>query len=186
MKQGMGERIKARRGQAGWTQEGLATATGLSPRTIQRIESNRASPSPDSLQALAAVFGCDVSAIRRGLSAAELTALQDEFTCPHCGARMTEQTAVPHEYGDTELEIFACGYTRGWKWRPCSSDPRFPNLEDYDLVLQQDGEGMWCCAARGRTRAAQAVWLQIGRGKSEDEAKSQVLESYRDARGPRP
>lgn len=183
MKQGMSERIKARREQAGWTQEGLATASGLSLRTIQRIESNKRSPSLDSLQALAAVFGCDVSAILRGLSAAELTALQDDFTCPHCGARMIEQTAVPHEYGDAELEIFACGYTRGWKWRPCPSDPRFPNFEDYDLFLQQDGEGMWCCSARGRTPAAQAVWLLIGRGRSEEEAKSQVLESYRAARG---
>ena len=46
---------------------------------------------------------------------------------------MTQQTPVPHEYGDAELEIFACGYTRGWKWRPCPNDPRFPKFEDYDL-----------------------------------------------------
>jgi transcriptional regulator with XRE-family HTH domain len=186
MKQSMGERINALREQAGWTQEGLATASGLSLRTIQRIESNKGGPSAESLQALAAVFRCDVNAIRRGLSAAELTALQDDFTCPHCGSRITEQTAVPHEYGDAELEIFACGYTRGWKRRPCPSDPRFPNFDDYDLCLQQDGDGMWCCSARGRTPAAQAVWLQIGRGRSEEEAKSQVLESYRAARSPTP
>ena len=68
MKQGMGERIKARREQAGWTQEGLATASGLSLRTIQRFESNNGSPSPESLQALAAVFGCDVSAIPAAVS----------------------------------------------------------------------------------------------------------------------
>jgi hypothetical protein len=46
---------------------------------------------------------------------------------------------------------------------PARGDPRFPNLDDYDLVLEQDGEGMWCCSARGRTRAAQAAWRQVGR-----------------------
>ncbi len=154
MKQAISERVKALRQLLGRTQEQLASATGLGLRTIQRIES-KGCPSPDSLQALAAVFGCDVSEVQRGLSAADLTALQDDFICPTCGARMIEQTAVPHEYGDTELEIFACGYTRGFKWRPCPSDPRFPNLEDYDLLLQQDEEGMWCVrpgVARGRRR----------------------------------
>lgn len=183
MKQDIGERVKALREQAGWTQDHLGTVSGLSLRTIQRIES-KGRPSADSLQALAAVFGCDVTTVQRGLSAAELTALQDEFTCPYCRARMIEQMAVPHEYGDTELEIFACGYTRGFKWRPCPSDPRFPNFEDYDLLLEQHDQGMWSCYARGRTSAAQAVWLQIGRGKSEDEAKSQVLQAYRAARAP--
>jgi len=181
MKQGIAERVKALRQVAGQTQEQLAAVTGLSLRTIQRIESEEGNPGPDSLQALAAVFGRDVSAIERGLSVAELTALQDQFTCPTCGAHMIEQTAVPHEYGADEIEIFACGCTRGWKWRPCPSDPRFPNFEDYDLHVEQDEEGMWWCSARGRTRAAQAVELQIGRGRSEEEAKSQVLESYRAA-----
>jgi transcriptional regulator with XRE-family HTH domain len=182
MKQSISERVKARREEAGWTQEHLAATSGLSLRTIQRIETTEGRPRPESLQALAAAFSCDVSAILRGLSAAELTALQDDFTCPTCGARMIEQTSVPHEYGDTELEIFACGYMRGWKWRPCPRDPLFPAFEDYALLLQQDTEGMWWCSAQGRTRAAQAVALPIGQGASKQEAKSQVLRSYWTAR----
>ena len=148
--------VKARRQLLGQTQEQLAAASDLSLRTIQRIE--------------------------RGMSVAELTALQDEFTCPSCGAHMTEQTSVPHEYGADEIEIFACGHTRGWKWRPCPSDPSFPNPEDYDLHFEQDEEGIWWCSALGSTRGAQAAGLRLGRGRSKEEAKSQVLDSYRAAR----
>ena len=89
---------------------------------------------------------------------------------------------MPHDYGDTELEIFACGCTRGWKWRPCPMDPLFPTFEDYELLLQQDAKGMWWCSALGRRRAAQTVKLPIGRGTSRQEAKSRVLQNYRAAR----
>jgi transcriptional regulator with XRE-family HTH domain len=95
MKQSIGERVKALRESAGWTQEHLAAASDVSLRTIQRIESDKSDPSPESVQALATAFRCDVSTIRRGLSATELTALQESFLCPTCGARMIEQTTVP-------------------------------------------------------------------------------------------
>ena len=44
--------------QRGWTQEELATVSGLSVRTIQRIERGAAASS-ESLKALAAAFGID-------------------------------------------------------------------------------------------------------------------------------
>jgi transcriptional regulator with XRE-family HTH domain len=179
MKQRVGEHVQALRGQKGWTQDHLAAVTGLSSRTIQRLESGRGGQSLQSLQAFAAVFGCDVSRLQRGLSASELTSLQDDFLCPSCGARMIEQTSVPHAYGDSELEVFACGFTRGWTWRPCPRDPRFPAFDDYELILRRDDQdSAWWCHAVGRTAASRAVPLQVGRGKSEEEAKSQVLQSY--------
>ncbi|NVJ71152.1 MAG: helix-turn-helix domain-containing protein [Alphaproteobacteria bacterium] len=54
--------IKERRIQRGWSQEHLAQVTGLSARTIQRIEAGR-KPGLDSLQALAAVFETDTATL---------------------------------------------------------------------------------------------------------------------------
>ncbi|WP_320198232.1 helix-turn-helix domain-containing protein [Agrobacterium sp. rho-13.3] len=53
-------RIQKLRLQRGWSQEQLATISGLSTRTIQRIERGQA-PSLETLQTLAAIFEIDVS-----------------------------------------------------------------------------------------------------------------------------
>lgn len=49
-----------RRQGLGWTQEHLAQTSGISVRTIQRLE-NGAAAGADSLQALAAALGCEVA-----------------------------------------------------------------------------------------------------------------------------
>ena len=51
--------------QQGWSQERLATLTGLSVRTIQRIEQGQ-QPGLESLKALAAVFELDVTQLLGG------------------------------------------------------------------------------------------------------------------------
>jgi transcriptional regulator with XRE-family HTH domain len=58
-----GARVKLERQQRAWTQEHLAGATGVSLRTIQRIETT-GTASYDSLHALAAVFSLSVSDLR--------------------------------------------------------------------------------------------------------------------------
>jgi transcriptional regulator with XRE-family HTH domain len=58
-----GARVKLERQQRAWTQEHLAGATGVSLRTIQRIETTGIA-SYDSLNALAAVFSLSVSDLR--------------------------------------------------------------------------------------------------------------------------
>ncbi|MEI8633296.1 helix-turn-helix domain-containing protein [Vibrio sp. PP-XX7] len=55
--------IKALRLQRGWSQEQLAELTGLSVRTIQRVEKGQ-SPSLESLRAFAAVFDMSVEDIQ--------------------------------------------------------------------------------------------------------------------------
>lgn len=182
MKPSIGERLKALREQAGWTQEHLARVSDISLRTIQRIESGEGGPSLQSLQALAAVFACDVSTIQCGLSLQELKSLGDELLCPTCGSRLIERMPVPHEHGDDELEVFECGVRRGWTLRPCPSDPRFPKFEEYELVVRKDGDGTWWCHAVGRTPGARAVPLEAGRSKSEEEAKLIVSQSYQAVR----
>jgi transcriptional regulator with XRE-family HTH domain len=55
--------VQKLRVQRGWSQEQLAELTGLSARTIQRIERGR-NASAESLKAIAAVFGVDLSVLR--------------------------------------------------------------------------------------------------------------------------
>ncbi|MCO7189593.1 MULTISPECIES: helix-turn-helix domain-containing protein [unclassified Pseudoalteromonas] len=55
--------IRKLRLQRGWSQEQLATLSGLSIRTIQRIERGQ-SPSLESLKSLAAVFETDVADLK--------------------------------------------------------------------------------------------------------------------------
>ncbi|HTR84412.1 MAG TPA: 2TM domain-containing protein [Reyranella sp.] len=55
--------IQKLRVQRGWSQEQLATVSGLSTRTIQRIERGQ-NPSAESLKALAAVFEVEFSALK--------------------------------------------------------------------------------------------------------------------------
>jgi transcriptional regulator with XRE-family HTH domain len=55
--------VQKLRVQRGWSQEQLAELTGLSTRTIQRIERGQKA-SVESLKAIAAVFEVDLSALR--------------------------------------------------------------------------------------------------------------------------
>lgn len=55
--------IQKLRLQHGWSQEQLAVLSGLSPRTIQRIERGQ-TPSPESLKALASVFEIEFSSLK--------------------------------------------------------------------------------------------------------------------------
>ena len=56
----------------GWSQEQLATLSGVSARTIQRIEAG-GTPSTESLKAIAAVFAVDWSDLKE-------TAMHNSFT----------------------------------------------------------------------------------------------------------
>jgi transcriptional regulator with XRE-family HTH domain len=57
------KRIRAEREQRAWSQEHLASAAGVSLRTVQRVEGTGLA-SYDTAQAVAAVFGIDVAELR--------------------------------------------------------------------------------------------------------------------------
>lgn len=65
--------IQKMRLKRGWSQQQLADASGLSARTIQRIEAGHA-PSVESLKSIAAVFEVDFSTLTKE------TAMNDELT----------------------------------------------------------------------------------------------------------
>ncbi|OOE61763.1 helix-turn-helix domain-containing protein, partial [Salinivibrio sp. IB282] len=56
--------VKALRVQKGWSQDQLAQFSGLSVRTIQRIERGH-KPGLESLKSLAAVFDIDISDLQK-------------------------------------------------------------------------------------------------------------------------
>ena len=56
-------KIRAERERRAWSQEQLAETTGLSHRTIQRVEST-GSASYETAKAIAAVFECEVAALK--------------------------------------------------------------------------------------------------------------------------
>jgi transcriptional regulator with XRE-family HTH domain len=69
--------IKKLRLQKGWSQAELAEFSGLSIRTIQRIE-NGENPGLETLKSLAAVFDMDVSEIQKEYTMEESTASKEE------------------------------------------------------------------------------------------------------------
>lgn len=69
--------VKKLRLQRGWSQEHLAKLTGLSTRTIQRIEQGQ-KPSFESLKALSKVLDTEVTTIQKGLAADEKEVVDDK------------------------------------------------------------------------------------------------------------
>ena len=59
----LGDKIKAARTQKGITQKELAEKTGLTERTIQRLENNHSNPSPYSLEKIEKVLNISLSQI---------------------------------------------------------------------------------------------------------------------------
>ena len=156
----------------------MAEAAEVDERTIQRIEQGENSPTADTLQALARAYDMEVTQLLTGFTRESLAAFESEYLCPHCGSKLIERTFVPHEYGDTELEVFECGYTQGWKWQPCPSDPRFPKFEDFDLHFHQERDGRWFCQAIGKTEISRTILLNAGCGKSKEDAEELVRYDY--------
>lgn len=79
--------IQKLRLQHGWSQQQLAELSGLSTRTIQRLE-NGHTPSVESLKALAAVFEVDFNALRGAPSMPTSTSL---INPPHNATYPTQQ-----------------------------------------------------------------------------------------------
>ena len=173
----VGERLRTERQLRGWSIEELAYRTGLSARHLTRIERGQSAPQPESLMALAGALDMDVAKLLTGHAREALVELAEENSCSTCGAKLVERRFVDHEYGDNEFEIFECGSTQGWQWRPCPESDEFPNFDDYELTILED-EGRYVCLPRGRTRAAAAVDLGHGSAATKAEAERQVRWTY--------
>ena len=119
----------------------------------------------------------------------ELLAVREElseYRCPHCGSPLTERMAAPidSEQSDWDLfESYECGYqTKGGSMdRPCPSDPQFPKFDEYELRLYHNPEALyekWQCHALPKTKMARRLSLLPRHGRTEEEARQAVRESY--------
>lgn len=178
MPEAIGARVRMLRQQRGWSQEQLAEHSGVDRRTIQRIEAREHEPSADTVAGLARAFGTELSKLRFGFTSETLAEFEEMYLCPHCNAPLEARTFVDHEQGDIEFEAFRCGHTRGWRYRPCPSDPSFPKWEDYDLSFFEEAGGGWLCVAGGTTDAARVVELASGVGQTREQAERMVRRSY--------
>lgn len=109
-----------------------------------------------------------------------------EYQCPHCGAPLSTRIDAPidpeQKHWDL-VETYECGLQMfaGTIQHPCPSDPKFPSLDDYDLICERtsDQSGReWQCYARPKTDMARKVHLDIGYGRSKDEARRKVEATY--------
>jgi hypothetical protein len=102
----------------------------------------------------------------------------EPFECPTCGAPLTETVRIDHEYGDYNLEMFACGYKSDGS--PCPSDPEFPSFEDYEIKFDSvdDPTWKWRCYALPRTTKAKSLGIHSDLGRTQEDAKKRVFERY--------
>lgn len=115
-----------------------------------------------------------------------LQAELEEFQCPHCGAPLTESQNVPIDPREKDwgtLRSFECGFTEldGYTRRPCPSDPAFPKLHDYDIQCREipsEPHLKWACNAFPKTEMARLVDLGTGYGRTEEEARQEVVKKY--------
>jgi TIR domain len=107
-----------------------------------------------------------------------------EYRCPHCAAPLSTRSSVRlSEDDDGIYEDFQCGYAHidGDVQHPCPSDPKFPKLEDYAFTYQEvqgDPLWKWRCFAAGKTKEARQLSLTPGLGRTQEEARRRVEESY--------
>lgn len=177
----MGSRVRMLRQQQGLSQEKLGVRSGLDRRTVQRVEADEP-VSNETVTALAGAFGVAISRLRFGFSAESLGEFEDSFLCPHCNSTLVSRAFVPYEDGEVEVEEFSCGYSRGWRERPCPKDPSFPTFEHYELTYVEESPGTWFCYAVGKTEAARAVDLSSGVGQTAEQAERLVRRSYMQVR----
>ncbi len=92
----------------GWSQQQLADMSGLSKRTIQRIESGN-TPSVESVKSLAAVFEVDFSTLQRAL-AMNKTTVTDNNTPSDLALTQREMTAYKKVRQIKKFYIQLCAF----------------------------------------------------------------------------
>jgi hypothetical protein len=116
-----------------------------------------------------------------------LRAAQDtlqEYQCSFCGAPLSQRGSVPlSERDEGMFEAFECGYSHidGYMQSPCPSDPKFPQLADYDFAYKEltgDSIWKWQCFANGKTKKARMLSLMPGLGRTKEEARERVVKHY--------
>ena len=104
-----------------------------------------------------------------------------EFQCPYCGSTLISSIDAPIDEDEKHWDvrkIFECGFREfaGAAEALCPADPRFPALDDYELITAESGTGpaRWRCHARPKTDNARKVQLQSTFGMNRQAAIDQM------------
>lgn len=136
----------------------------------------------DPMAELERVVGGAAEGLRDELD--DLRARLSEYICPHCGAALSGRNEAPIDDEQRHwdlVESYECGFQTfaGDVIHPCPSDPRFPTLDDYDVVCERQDRGTgWVCCALPKTDMARKVRLQECHGKSEEVAGKLMKAMY--------
>lgn len=108
-----------------------------------------------------------------------------EVTCSFCGAPIVGQGSIPLS-GDVDgyYVAYDCGRydTDGYGVQACPLDPRFPKLEEYELVLIENPKEpsvKWTCFPKAKTENATLLRLSSALGHTAEEARQRVIDEYR-------
>jgi hypothetical protein len=106
-----------------------------------------------------------------------------DFSCPHCGAPLLERQTIPLNDERNDLgtaESYECGHTTSdlGDTRPCPSDPKFPKLDEFELVTSEQKSGGWTCWPKPLTVNARRLQMLGGRGRTEEEAIESIKSEY--------
>jgi hypothetical protein len=104
-----------------------------------------------------------------------------EFQCPYCGSTLVSSIDAPIDEEEKHWDvrkIFECRYREfaGEAEALCPADPRFPALDDYELITAERGTGpaRWHCEARSKTANARKVDLRPTFGVSRQAATDEM------------
>jgi transcriptional regulator with XRE-family HTH domain len=158
------------------TQEELAERAGVDRRTIQRLEKGQRI-STRTLNSIAKALGVTPMSLHGPRAITALLELAEELTCRYCGAGLLQRGTVDYQNVDVDYDVFACGASEGFTFRPCPKDPRFPRFTDYELEFYEEREMVYCYAI-GKTEMARAVQLEQGFGGTRESAANWVERSY--------
>jgi hypothetical protein len=102
-----------------------------------------------------------------------------EVTCSFCGAPIVGQGSIPiSDHVDGYFVAYECGRydTDSGSSQPCSLDPNFPKLEDYELIFQEypeESSTKWTCWAKPRSLNARRLDLHAEYGRKKRKPNSE-------------
>jgi hypothetical protein len=112
----------------------------------------------------------------------EYSELEDKLdVCPFCQSELVELTYVDAERDSGELKRYECGYSEidSYLKTYCPSDPDFPSIEEFKLWIQKHVLfDEWFCTLEPITKEAHKVRTKRVSGRSEDEAKENMIAAY--------
>jgi hypothetical protein len=103
-----------------------------------------------------------------------------QYHCPHCDAEISGITGqdFPEHHAYVTYETFACGRVTadGWEEAPCPYGPNWPQFDEFEFVVREQGHLFVCypMPKTDRARRVRATTGELGRTKEEAEENAKI------------